>query len=77
MRRILSAALLAAAFNAAFAGPTAVADDANYRPRLSYHACFGDYLAVKKDRQPDLTASPGAGRTTKQGRKTESPAKRP
>ena len=54
MRRILSAALLAAAFNAAFAGPTSVADDTNYRPRLSYHASFGDYLAVKKDRQPDL-----------------------
>ena len=54
MKRLLIAALLAASFTSASAGPTTVADDGNYRPRLNYQAYFGDYLAVKKGRPVDL-----------------------
>jgi lysophospholipase L1-like esterase len=54
MKRLLIAALLAAAFNAASAGPTTVPDDGNYRPRLNYQAYFGDYLTVRKGRPADL-----------------------
>lgn len=54
MKRLLIAALLAASFTSASAGPTTVADDANYRPRLNYQAYFGDYLAVKKGHPADL-----------------------
>jgi lysophospholipase L1-like esterase len=54
MKRLLIAAVLAAAFNAASAGPTTVPDDANFQPRLNYQAYFGDYLALKKGRPADL-----------------------
>jgi lysophospholipase L1-like esterase len=54
MKRLLIATLLAATFNAALAGPTTVADDANYRPRQNYQTYFGDYLALKKGQKPDL-----------------------
>ena len=53
MKRSLIAALLAASFNPAFAGPTE-ADDGNYRPRLNYQAYFGDYLTVKKGQPADM-----------------------
>jgi lysophospholipase L1-like esterase len=54
MKRLLIAALLVAAFNAASAGPTTIPDDGNYRSRLNYQTYFGDYLAVKKGQKPDL-----------------------
>jgi lysophospholipase L1-like esterase len=54
MKRLLIAALVAATFTTAFAGPTTVADDGNYRPRMNYQTYFGDYLAVKKGQKPDL-----------------------
>lgn len=54
MKRILIAALLAASFGYASAGPTTVADDGNYRQRVPYQTYFGDYLTLKKGRQADL-----------------------
>jgi lysophospholipase L1-like esterase len=55
MKRFLIAALLAASFNAASAAPaTVIADDANYRPRITYQVSFNDYLALKKGRPADL-----------------------
>lgn len=54
MKRLLIAALLAASFTSASAGPPTVADDGNYRPRQNYQAYFGDYVAIKKGRPVDL-----------------------
>lgn len=54
MKRLLIAALLAASFSTASAGPTTIADDSDYRPRLNYQAYFNDYLAVKKTHPADL-----------------------
>lgn len=54
MKKIFLATLLAVVMSAAAAGPSTVADDANYRPRLNYQAYFGDYLALKQGRPVDL-----------------------
>lgn len=54
MKRLLIAVLLAASFTSVWAGPSTVADDSNYRPRLNYQAYFNDYLAVKKNHPADL-----------------------
>lgn len=56
MKRIVLAALLAAAFSGAAlaAHSTTVASDQNYRPRLNYQTYFGDYLALKRGHPADL-----------------------
>lgn len=58
MKKLFFATLFATVFTGAFgsaiAGPSTVADDANYRPRLNYQTYFGDYLALKQGRPVDL-----------------------